>query len=908
MGLSKAVVKNRVLILMIALILLVPAVFGMLGTRINYDMLDYLPSDMDTVIGQETLKEDFGKGAFSFIVVQGMPVQEVAQLKEKIQQVDHVESVLWYDSVADLSIPMELLPDKLYNEFNTDDATMLAVFFDSATSEDVTMDAIREIRSIAGKQCFVSGMSALVTDLKDLCEQEEPIYVALAVACACAAMMLLLDGWLVPFVFLASIGMAIVYNLGSNFFLGEISYITKALSAVLQLAVTMDYSIFLWHSYNEQLTLQSDHKEAMAVAIHNTFTSVIGSSATTIAGFIALCFMSFTLGRDLGIVMAKGVLLGVLGCVAILPSLILVLDKPLQRTRHKSLIPDMGGFAKGVCKIFPVFLVIFALLVAPAYISYDKTNDEVYYDMGQCLPEDMEYVIANKKLSEEFDIASTHMLLVNADLPDSDVRAMIDEMEQVPGVKYVLGMESVVGPMIPIHYTLDGKTVTPSELAGKSGKVTIRFEYENNQYEVRTVNGVSQKVYVPFVALTGALLDTSHFSNVTVSNGKLINDGDRIAVMGMAFPGLQEDLGISKEQLDLPDYVEISADVTDFTLETTLTVVSNSLLNEVDTDDLTSGDLGSLSDSLSKLTDAMDQLMDGSSQLYDGLCTLLDSCGQLSDGVDQLTDGLDQLSSNSSALNAGAKQVFTSLLAMADEQLQPQLAQAGITIPSLTIDNYTTVLGGVLAQLDEAGTLAEQAAREQVTAAVEAARDQIRAAVTEAVQQQVTAQVTEQVRQQVLGQVLNAMGYTMEQYQQSPELKAQVDAAVELQMQTPAMQQTISENVTALMGTEEIRQKIDAATEQQVQLKIEETMASDEVQQKIMAATEQASAGAVQIRSLKQQLDQYNVFYMGLNSYTAGVDQAAAGARQLQSNMPALLDGVKQLRDGAMQLSDGPAA
>ena len=431
-----------------------------------------------------------------------------------------------------------------------------------------------------------------------------------------------------------------------------------------------------------------------------------------------------------------------------------------------------------------------------------------------------------------------------------------------------------------IHYTLDGKTVTPSELAGKSGKVTIRFEYENNQYEVRTVNGVSQKVYVPFVALTGALLDTSHFSNVTVSNGKLINDGDRIAVMGMAFPGLQEDLGISKEQLDLPDYVEISADVTDFTLETTLTVVSNSLLNEVDTDDLTSGDLGSLSDSLGKLTDAMDQLMDGSSQLYDGLCTLLDSCGQLSDGVDQLTDGLDQLSSNSSALNAGAKQVFTSLLAMADEQLQPQLAQAGITIPSLTIDNYATVLGGVLAQLDEAGTLAEQAAREQVTAAV-------------------------RVRQQVLGQVLNAMGYTMEQYQQSPELKAQVDAAVEMQVQTPAMQQTISENVTALMGTEEIRQKIDAATEQQVQLKIEETMASDEVQQKIMAATEQASAGAVQIRSLKQQLDQYNVFYMGLNSYTAGVDQAAAGARQLQSNMPALLDGVKQLRDGAMQLSDG---
>lgn len=449
MGLSKAVVKNRVLILMIALILLVPAVFGMLGTRINYDMLDYLPSDMDTVIGQETLKEDFGKGAFSFIVVQDMPVQEVAQLKEKIQQVDHVESVLWYDSVADLSIPMELLPDKLYNEFNTDDATMLAVFFDSATSEDVTMDAIREIRSIAGKQCFVSGMSALVTDLKDLCEQEEPIYVALAVACACAAMMLLLDGWLVPFVFLASIGVMILLNLGSNYFFGEISYITKALSAVLQLAVTMDYSIFLWHSYNEQREKQADNKEAMACAIHETLTSVIGSSVTTVAGFAALCFMTFTLGRDLGLVMAKGVIFGVIGCVTVLPALILVLDKPLQATRHRSLIPDMKKFAGGVARVFPVFLVIFAILIPPALYGYNKTTDEVYYDMGQCLPEDMEYVIANSKLSEEFDIASTHMVLVNAKMPARDVRAMMDEMEQVDGVKYVLGLESVIGTRVP---------------------------------------------------------------------------------------------------------------------------------------------------------------------------------------------------------------------------------------------------------------------------------------------------------------------------------------------------------------------------------------------------------------------------------------------------------------------------
>ena len=449
MHIAKVIVKNRVLILLIALALMIPSVFGMLNTRINYDMLNYLPDDMDTVIGQDTLKDDFGKGAFSFLIVEDMPAKDVAALKAKIEAVDHVDTVLWYDSLADLSVPMELLPDKLYNAFNNGNATMMAVFFDSATSEDVTMDAIRDIRTIAGKQCFVSGMSALVTDLKDLCEQEEPIYVALAVACACAAMMLLLDGWLVPFVFLASIGMCILFNLGSNYCFGEISYITKALSAVLQLAVTMDYSIFLWHSYNEQLERTADHNEAMAAAIHETFASVIGSSITTVAGFIALCFLSFTLGRDLGIVMAKGVLLGVIGCVTILPSMILLLDKPLQKTRHKSLIPDMSGFAKGVCKHFPVFLILFALLIAPAYYGYDKTNSEVYYDMGQCLPEDIDYVIANSKLAEDFDISSTHMLLVDADLPTRDVRDMIDEMEQVPGVKYVLSLESVVGPLVP---------------------------------------------------------------------------------------------------------------------------------------------------------------------------------------------------------------------------------------------------------------------------------------------------------------------------------------------------------------------------------------------------------------------------------------------------------------------------
>ena len=449
MRFSKAVVKFRVPILIIAILLLIPSTLGMISTRINYDMLDYLPDTMDTVIGQNELMEDFGKGAFSMLVIEDMPVKDVAALKKQIEQVEHVDSVVWYDSVADLSMPMQMLPDKIYNEFNNGDATMMAVFFDSATSADVTMDAIREIRALAGKQVFVSGMSALVTDLKDLCEREEPIYVAIAVALACLAMLVLLDGWLVPFVFLACIGIAVLINLGTNFFFGEISYITKALAAVLQLAVTMDYSIFLWHSYNEQREKYSDHKEAMAVAIHDTLTSVVGSSITTVAGFAALCFMTFTLGLDLGLVMAKGVILGVLACVTVLPAMVLILDKPLQKTKHRYLIPDMTKFAGKLVKLFPVFLVLFALLLYPAYYGYDKTNDEVYYDMGECLPQDIEYVIANTKLRDEFDIASTHMLLVDANVPAKEKKSMIQDMEKVDGVKYVLGLESIVDPSIP---------------------------------------------------------------------------------------------------------------------------------------------------------------------------------------------------------------------------------------------------------------------------------------------------------------------------------------------------------------------------------------------------------------------------------------------------------------------------
>ena len=531
MRFSKAVVRGRVAILILTVLLMIPAVFGMLETRINYDMLNYLPDDMDTVIGQNALLEDFGKGAFSFIVVENMPEKDVAALQEKLESVEHVETVLWYNSLMDTSIPMQLLPDKLYDAFNTGDATMMAVFFDTSTSADETMDAIREIRSIAGKQCFVSGMSALVTDLKDLCEQEEPIYVAIAVVLACVAMMVFLDSWLIPFVFLASIGAAILLNLGSNWFMGEISYITKALSAVLQLAVTMDYSIFLWHSYNEQRAIYPDKCEAMAHAISATLTSVVGSSITTIAGFLALCFMSFTLGRDLGIVMAKGVLLGVLSCVTVLPSLILLLDKPLQKTRHRSILPKMDGLAKGVTKVFPVFLALFVVLAPVFYFAYDKTNDEVYYDMGQCLPEDMEYVIANSKLSEEFDIASTHMLLVDASLPSKQVRSMISDMEQVDGVKYVLGLESVVGAGVPEEILPDSvRSILKSD---KWELLLINSEYKVASDEVNaqidSLNAILKK-YDPTGMLIGEAPCMKDMIETTDHDFKVVNAVSILAI------------------------------------------------------------------------------------------------------------------------------------------------------------------------------------------------------------------------------------------------------------------------------------------------------------------------------------------------------------------------------------------
>lgn len=463
--LSKAIVKHRLLILIIAAVLIIPSVIGMAGTRINYDMLSYLPDDIETIEGQDILLKDFGKGAFSFVIVDGMEDKDISKLRGKLEKIDNVDSVIWYDSLMDISVPKEVLPDEIYNAFNSGDSTVMAVFFKTSTSADETMKAIKEIRKTAGKSCFVTGMSAVVTDLKDLCEHEEPIYVGLAVLLCCAAMMLFMDNWIVPFIFLLSIGSAILLNLGTNYFLGEISYITKALAAVLQLAVTMDYSIFLWHSYEEQKARYSDDKQrAMAHAIKATISSVFGSSVTTIAGFIALCFMSYTLGLDLGVVMAKGVLLGLIGCITTLPALILVFDKLLEKTMHKPLMPPLNALTGFVVKRSWIFILVFALLVVPASVCYNRANKEVYYDMTQSIPDDMECAIANSKLKDEFAVGSTHMLLVSADTDGKSIRNMMSEMERTDGVKYVLGVESVVGSLIPEEVIPDSvKNILQSE-------------------------------------------------------------------------------------------------------------------------------------------------------------------------------------------------------------------------------------------------------------------------------------------------------------------------------------------------------------------------------------------------------------------------------------------------------------
>lgn len=480
---GKKVVRFRIPILIISLLLLIPSVLGYVNTRINYDILSYLPDDIETMEGQEILLEEFGTGAFSVAVVQGMDQKGVVALKSRIEETDHVKSVLWYDSLADISIPMEILPDDVEEAFENKEKndTIMIVMLDTSMSADETLDAVEQIRGLTKQQCLLSGMSAVVADIKKICNSEAIMYVVIAAVLSAVVLSLTMDSFLIPLFFLLSIGMAIVYNLGTNFIAGEISFITQALAAVLQLAVTMDYSIFLWHSYQEnQQRFPGDKNRAMAHAISNTVASVVGSSITTIAGFLAMCFMTFTLGLDLGIVMAKGVVFGVIGCVTILPAMILTFDGAIEKTRHRAVIPDLGRIGDFVTKRYAVFCILFLVILGPALYGY--THNEVYYDLAGTLPDDLESVMANTKLEEDFQMGATHVIIADSGLDAKTAGAMLKELEDVKGVKLVMGLDSVLGPAFP-------KEMVPASYKeildnGKYQMMFVASEYKTASDEV----------------------------------------------------------------------------------------------------------------------------------------------------------------------------------------------------------------------------------------------------------------------------------------------------------------------------------------------------------------------------------------------------------------------------------------
>ena len=495
--LGRGIVKARIPILVISILLLIPAALGYINTRVNYDILYYLPKEIDTMQGQDILLDEFQKGAYASVLVDGMHGRELTKLEDKIENVDHVAKLISYNSIVGGDIPLEMIPEKLRSQFyNSDkDSTMLAIFFDDTTSSDGTMNAIKEIRKVTDGQCFISGMSAVVTDTKTLSEKETPIYVLIAVILACIVLALFMDSFLVPVFFMLSIGIAIVYNLGSNYFMGEVSYITKALAAVLQLGVTLDYSIFLWHSYKEMKEeYGDDHKEAMAHAIASTITSVVGSSITTVAGFIALCFMSFTLGMDLGVVMAKGVVFGVICCVTVLPALILTFDKALEKTMHREILParfdKLAGF---IVNHAWIFIVIFVALLGPAIYGYQHTN--VYYDLADTLPANLDCSIANKKLEENFDVNSIYMILADSELNSKDANKMMTEIKDLDGVTFALGLDSAIGNEIPkelIPESLKSELVSDKHqimMVGSDYKVAS--DEINNQ--ITTIQDIAKK-------------------------------------------------------------------------------------------------------------------------------------------------------------------------------------------------------------------------------------------------------------------------------------------------------------------------------------------------------------------------------------------------------------------------------
>lgn len=535
---GKVVVKLRIPILVLSFLLLIPSVLGYFNTRVNYDILYYLPSDIDTMQGQDILLDDFGKGAYAMVVVDGMNKSNVSKLVKKVEGVDHVASVISYSGIVGDDVPSEILPDKFRSYFENEDsgATLFAIFFDDTTSSDDTMKAIQEVRDVTDNQCYIAGMSAVVTDTKTMAEKETPFYVLVAVVLVCIVLAIFMDSFLVPVFFMLSIGMAIVYNLGSNYFLGEISYITKALAAVLQLGVTLDYSIFLWHSYKEaKEETPDDHHEAMAVAIGNTLTSVVGSSITTVAGFIALCFMSFTLGLDLGVVMAKGVVLGVIGCVTILPSLILTFDKALEKTMHREIMPNFDKPARWIVNHSWIFLIIFVLLLGPAIYGYNNTK--VYYDLSDTLPEKLNCSQANKMLAENFDgTNSIYMILADSNLSAEDSNAMMNEVNDLDGISFALSIDSALGGEIPTEMLPDSLV---SELKGDEYQImmvstnyTIASDEINDQ--INKVDAIAKK-YDAKSMVIGEAPCTKDLITITDKDFKTVSAVSIVAIFFIIF-------------------------------------------------------------------------------------------------------------------------------------------------------------------------------------------------------------------------------------------------------------------------------------------------------------------------------------------------------------------------------------
>ncbi|MBQ9180732.1 MMPL family transporter [Candidatus Saccharibacteria bacterium] len=538
---GKFIVKFRKIILCVAAILLIPAIFGMVNTRINYDMLTYLPSDMETVIGQNELLSSFGKGAFSLIITENMSAAEQADFEEQVKNVAHVDSVLGFGTLENAGIPAEILPDDIYDKFNTGNESLIAVFFDTSTSADETLSAVTEIRNIAGAKAHLSGMSAFSTDLRDLSKSEEILYVVIAASLALIVMLVLLDNWLAPVLFMVSIGVMILINLGTNIIFGEISYITKALSAILQLAVTMDYSIFLWHSFREHLasdgakTKNKDVKSraalAMEAADNDTLSSVFGGSATTIAGFLALCFMTFTLGIDLGLVMAKGVLLGVIGAVTVLPALILTFSNIIIKLDHRSILPKFDKVSRAVVKAFPALVVLFIAIIPPFFMAYQNTNSDVYYNISKSLPQDMDFAVANKKLSEHFGLSNVHMILSSADLNEVDMHAMTSDLKNVAGIESVLNLQAVLGDEVP----LDVLPESVLELA-RSDKWYLTLlvsEYETATDEIATqitdINTIIKK-YDSSALLVSESSSTQDMINLTSVDFQVVNTISIVAI------------------------------------------------------------------------------------------------------------------------------------------------------------------------------------------------------------------------------------------------------------------------------------------------------------------------------------------------------------------------------------------